>query len=244
MKPLIGITCSRILGGAWSAFSLPSFMDFAYDEYSRGILEAGGAAVLIPVAHDDDCLAAVVERMDGVLLSGGVDIHPRFYGEQPRYGLGDLDEALDRMELGICRRAMAKGLPILAICRGIQLLNVALGGSLYQDISRQVPGAINHQQNADKGTTTHLVEVEPNTPAAKIFGASSFWVNGKHHQAIKRLAGDLEVAARAPDGVIECVYHPRRPFVIGVQWHPEGTRSWDEYAQELFRAFVAAAGGR
>lgn len=244
MQPLIGITCSRILGGAWSIYSPGHFMDYTYDEYSRAVTHCGGAPVLLPVALNQNTLATVLDRIDGLILSGGPDIHPRHYKEAPRAGLGEIDDGLDRMELAAAGMAYRMNKPILGICRGIQTLNVSLGGSLYQDIASQVEGAINHLQNAPKSVNTHIVNITPETRLAGIFKSKKIWVNGKHHQAVKVPATGLEVSATAEDGVVEAVEDPAKRFVVAVQWHPEGTWENDRFALKLFRAFVAAAGSK
>lgn len=241
MRPVIGITCSRVVGGAWGMYSLGHFMDYTFSEYSEAISACGGAPLLIPSAQNVQSLTAILGRLSGLLLSGGPDIHPRFYGEEPREGLGEVDEGLDRMELEIARMAYEKEVPILAVCRGIQTLNVALGGSLYQDLPSQVEGAINHSPKVDKAVLTHPVQIEKGTVLFRVLGKGKIWVNGKHHQAIKEVASGLTVTARAPDGVIEGVEASSKPFVLGVQWHPEGTWKVDPPSKKLFRAFVQAA---
>ncbi len=242
MKPLIAITCSRIVGGAWSSYSPGHFMDYTYDDYSRAVSHYGGAPVLLPVAQDGETLATILEHIDGLILSGGPDIHPRHYGEPPRANLGEIDDELDRMELKAARVAHRKDLPILAICRGIQTLNVCLGGTLYQDIPSQIEGAINHNQKADKSINTHSVKIASGTCLAGIFKRKTVWVNGKHHQAVKDTAAGLIASAVAEDGVVEAVEDPARKFVVGVQWHPEGTWKVDQNSGKLFHAFIKAAG--
>jgi putative glutamine amidotransferase len=243
MTPLIAITCSRMIGGAWSAYSPGHFMDFAFDEYSRAVGHYGGAPVQLPIAQTDATLATILERIDGVILSGGPDIHPRHYGEAPRKNLGEIDADCDRMELAVARQAHARDLPILAICRGIQTLNVGLGGTLYQDIASQVEGSIEHRQRADKSVNTHQVSIAAGSRLAAILGRKRIWVNGKHHQAVKDPAPGLVVSATAPDGVVEAVEDPSKTFVLGVQWHPEGTWRIDRHAGRLFKAFLEAARG-
>jgi putative glutamine amidotransferase len=179
--------------------------------------------------------------MSGLILSGGPDIHPKSYHEQPLPELGEVDEELDRMELGIAKMAFQRNLPILAICRGIQVLNVSRGGTLYQDIPTQIQDSINHLQNVDKTIQTHTIRIEEKTLLHHILRRGEIWVNGKHHQAIKDLAPDFVVSARAGDGVIEAIEDPLMRFVLGVQWHPEGMWEKDPYSEKLFRAFIRAA---
>ncbi len=241
MRPLIGITCSRNIGGAWGLYSPGHFMDYTYEEYCSAILSCGGAPVIIPVPQAMDSFKTILGRLDGLLLSGGPDINPRFYGEQPVPELGEVDDGLDRMELQAAGLAFRRDLPILGICRGIQTLNVSQGGTLYQDIPSQVQESIGHSQKADKRVLTHSIRIEAKSLLHAIFRKKEVWVNGKHHQALKDLAPGLNVSARAPDGVIEAVEHPLKRFVLGVQWHPEGTWNNDIYSKRLFKAFVRAA---
>ncbi len=242
--PLIGITCSRLTGGAWGLYSLGDFMDYTLSEYSQAILNAGGAPVILPAAQDRKSLESILASVQGLILSGGPDIHPRRYGEEPLAGLGEVDEALDRMELLAAGLAIEQGLPLLGICRGIQLLNVTLGGTLYQDIAAQVPESICHTPKTDKAVNTHTVRIEAGSRLRQIIGKHEIWVNGKHHQSLKDLAPDLVVTARAKDGIVEAVELPGKRFIVGVQWHPEGTWRDDPYSRKLFSAFVQAARAR
>ena len=241
MRPLIGITCSRVIGGAWGQYSPGHFMDYTYEEYCQALRDCGGSPVIIPVPQNRETFRTIFDRVDGLLLSGGPDVNPKFYGEQPLGGLGEIDEGLDRMEIEAARMAFQKNLPILCICRGIQILNVSLGGTLYQDIQSQVKESISHTQKADKSILTHSIQIEGKSRLHGIFKRKEVWVNGKHHQAIKDLAPGLIISARAADGIIEAVEHPSKRFVMGVQWHPEGTWKNDLYSKRLFRAFVQAA---
>ncbi len=240
--PLIGITCSRVTGGAWGLYSLGDFMDYTLSEYSQAVLQAGGAPVILPAAQDEKSLERILGSVQGLILSGGPDIHPRRYGEEPMAGLGEVDEALDRMELLAAALAVAKNLPVLGVCRGIQVLNVALGGRLYQDIPSQVPDSLCHSPKTDKAVNTHTVRIASGSRLRRIVGKPEIWVNGKHHQAVKDPAPGLVVTARARDGVIEALEHTGKRYVIGVQWHPEGTWREDACSRKLFRSFLRAAG--
>jgi putative glutamine amidotransferase len=239
--PLIGITCSRLTGGAWGMYSLGHFMDYALSDYSQAILHAGGAPVIVPAAQDEKSLRAILDSLQGLILSGGPDVHPRRYGEEPMAGLGEVDDTLDHMELAAARLAIDRNLPVLGICRGIQVLNITLGGTLYQDIPSQVPESICHTPKTDKAVNTHTVRIETGSRLHIMIGKREIWVNGKHHQALKDLAKGLVVAARAKDGVVEAVEFPGKRFVVGVQWHPEGTWRDDLYSQALFQTFVSTA---
>jgi len=222
-------------------YSLGHFMDYTFSDYSQAILHAGGAPVIVPAAQDRRSLGAILDLVQGLILSGGPDIHPRRYGEEPLAGLGEIDETLDQMELLAAALALEKNLPVLGICRGIQVLNVALGGTLYQDIASQVPDSICHTPKSDKAVNTHTVRIEAGSRLNKITGKREIWVNGKHHQAVKDLASGLFVTARAKDGIVEAVEFPGKRFAMAVQWHPEGTWRDDPFSRKLFSSFVQAA---
>ena len=241
MRPFIGITCSRLVGEAWGLYARGHFMDYTFGEYIQAIQQSGGAPVIIPVVQNNDTLRTIIDRLNGLILSGGPDVNPKFYGEHPLASLEDTDEGLDLMELKIAKMAFKKDVPILAICRGIQVLNVSQGGTLYQDITHEVPESINHIQKADKSVNTHSIQIHKKTILFNIFKREEIWINGKHHQAIKGLGQGLIASAHAPDTIIEAVEHPNKRFVLGVQWHPEGTWETDLYSKRLFRAFIQAA---
>ena len=240
--PLVAVTCSRVTGGAWGLYSLGHFMDYTFADYSLALRDAGAAPVIVPAAQDEESLSRILSVVQGLVLSGGPDVHPRRYGEEPLAGLGEVDEDLDRMELAAARLAVAMDLPVLGICRGIQVLNVALGGTLHQDIASQVPESLCHTPKTDKAVNTHTVRIEAGSRLRRVMGRAEIWVNGKHHQAVKDLAPGLAITAHARDGVVEAVEHPGRRWVVGVQWHPEGTWREDPFSKRLFRAFVRAAG--
>ena len=240
-RPIIGITCSRSVDGRWSGYSLGHFAEFALDVYSQAILNCGGTPLLVPVSQNRSSLGAICSVIDGLLLSGGADITPRFYGEESQDGLKDVDEVRDLMEIELTHLALKTGMPIFGICRGQQVLNVALGGTLYQDIPRQVPASLNHAPSADRSVMTHKIKIETGTHLHKIIQRRNIWVNSKHHQSVKEAAPGLVVSATASDGIIEAIEDPQRPFVLAVQWHPEGLWHKDAFAKNLFKAFIAAA---
>ena len=225
--PLIGITVNRNYGRGrlW----LPP-------AYSSRIEKAGALPLLLPPlapAAADPLLAG----LDGLLLSGGGDAHPFYYGEEPRPGLGRVDPGRDAWEIALVRAALSRSLPILGICRGLQLLNVALGGSLLQDLGGT--GCLQHRQKAPRSRPSHSVEILPQTRLARLLGAGQLAVNSFHHQAAARIAPGLRKAALAPDGVVEALEGAGGPFLVAVQWHPETLRH--PASNSLFRAFVKAA---
>ena len=241
-RPVIGITCSRSVGGRWSDYSLGHFMEFAYDAYSQAVLGCGGAPLLIPISQDRASLKAICRRLDGLILSGGPDINPRFYKDEPHHGLKDVDEAQDEMELEITREALVAGVPVFGICRGLQLLNVAMGGTLYQDIVREVPAACDHAPRADRSILTHKIRIESDSRLQTVLQRRSLWVNSQHHQAVRDPAPGLVVSATASDGIVEALEDPRQHFLLGVQWHPEGLWQKEISARKLFKSLIAAAG--
>ena len=193
--------------------------------------------VVLPPLGDAE---ALLDRLDGICLSGGPDLDPDTYGASPHPDLGPTEPDLDRFELAVARCADAREIPILAICRGTQALNVVRGGALHQHLP-ELSTEIAHRQDVPGDQTSHSVTIERESKLSQILGATEIEVNSFHHQAIDRLGEGLVVTARAPDGTIEAIEDPRRPFLIGVQWHAE-TLVHRPYEESLFRHFVEASG--
>lgn len=236
MTPVIGITCSSLvladLGGA-ARFSLPSY-------YVRCVADAGGLPLILPHVAAESA-AAYLARVDGLVLSGGVDVDPDHYGQEPMPDLGKVDLARDAFEIELMRGAREAGTPTLAICRGIQVMNVAFGGTLLQHIPAQVDGAHRHdQQTIQPDAVGHGLVIEAGTRLHEIAGLERTRVNSFHHQAVDRVAEGFVVSARALDGVIEGLEDPAHPYCLGVQWHPE-RRPEDPLTRALFRSAVEAA---
>lgn len=237
--PVIGIT-----GYADRSARPPNIPVFALSRtYVRAVTLGGGAPLIIPTYLEEDVLRAIFERLDGLLLSGGGDIYPSFYDEEDNDLLWRVDERRDQAELALARWAMAEELPILGICRGIQVLNVAAGGKLIQDIPTQVTDALSHSCVAGRPIPdiAHTVGVAPDSRLATIVGAGETGVNSAHHQAVKDVGAGLVVTARAPDGVIEALEHLDLPFCLGVQWHPEVMVEGTVAMRRLFKGLVEAA---
>ena len=211
--------------------------------YVQAVLRAGAAPILIPHITDHHLLRAIYDRLDGLLLPGGEDIAPGRYGEVAHEKCGTPSLERDETELTLVRWAVEEAKPLFAICRGIQVLNVALGGSLYQDIQDQIPGAARHNWSPGHPRTLrpHSVLCSEGSRLANIVGTCSLEVNSLHHQALKTLAPDLAITARAPDGIVEAVEVLDHPFALAVQWHPEELAAEDAQAQALFNAFVGAS---
>jgi putative glutamine amidotransferase len=210
-------------------------------EYARAVEKAGGLPILLAPGEDP---AAHLARLDGLLLSGGSDVDPSIYGEAAHPTSKWVRER-DDFELALTRAAIERDLPVLAICRGQQVLNVAAGGTLVQDIPSELPTAGGHYpKDVPRWQTAHEVEVLPGTRLREIVGQDALAVNSFHHQAVRDIGRGLRLAARGHDGVIEAVESPSHRFVVGVQWHPEAMWNQAPDHQELFRAFIEAARGR
>lgn len=235
MQPIIGVTTSL------SKDEGIHHMNLAYPGAVRA---AGGLPVMIPATLDAADIARYAALVDGLLLSGGDDLDPARYGAHQQWACGTISPLRDGFELALCREVLRLGKPILGICRGIQVLNVAMGGTLYQDLPSEAPQSHAHRQHQRPEYASHSVAVTEGSLLHRVVGTEMLAVNSLHHQAVRDVADGLIVTAVAPDGVIEAVEHTRLPFCLGVQWHPE--RLWDrpETAQHacIFKAFVEACG--
>lgn len=215
------------------------------ESYLRALTQAGAVPLLIPLVEDEERLRAAYERLDGLLLVGGSDMDPATYGEPRHPATRNVDPRRDAVEAILVRWALADGLPILAICRGIQMLNVAAGGTLYQDVADQLRGALKHDYypGYPRNHKAHRIELVPGSRLAGILATADVPVNSLHHQGVKVVAPGFTVVARAPDGLIEGLEHLRHPFALGVQWHAEELIDDDLRMKHLFQAFVEAARG-
>jgi putative glutamine amidotransferase len=212
--------------------------------YVLAVQRAGGVPLLLPPYLDPPALQALWDRLDGLVLTGGGDIDPEWFGQRRHPKAEAVSQARDELEIEAARRALHQGLPVLAICRGAQVLNVALGGSLHQHVPDAYPTSpIDHAQREPRQRATHEVKVMvEGTQIGAILGAGDLKVNSFHHQAIDRLGRGLRDVAWAPDGVIEAVEgEDDRGFVVGVQWHPEDLVDHDPAARSLFGALISAA---
>lgn len=216
------------------------------EAYFSAVAAGGGTPLLIAGDDGEAGVLAAYAGIDGLLLPGGPDLAPAEYGERLRRGHHvHVDIEQDWIELLLTRRALTDGMAILGICRGIQLLNVAAGGTLFQDIQKQVPGAPDHRANGDLGThLRHFVKVVPGTRLERVAGSTPLHVNTRHHQAVKDVAPGFVVSGWSDDGVIEAMERPASRFILAVQWHPEHLWPSDPRAHALFTAFVAAARNR
>jgi putative glutamine amidotransferase len=226
MNPIIGVTSSY----DWDRnnYILPA-------SYIESIIICGGLPILLPPTTTKNS-EEVIALLDGIMLTGGVDVDPSQYGEPPIPKLGKIDPIRDGYELYLTREAIEHQKPLLAICRGIQVLNVALGGTLYQDVYTQVDGSFKHSQMAPRYYPTHKVKILKDSKLFEIFGKNEIGVNSFHHQAIKTLGKGLTANAWSEDGLIEGVENQGENFVLGVQWHPE--RMIKGEMVKIFQAFV------
>jgi putative glutamine amidotransferase len=234
-SPLIGIP-------AYTDNSQPDKMParFAMSRpYITALLAAGAAPVIIPLDLPEELYHSIYERLDGVFLAGGGDMNPACYGQDLYAKTEGLDLARDDAELRVARWALDDHKPLLGVCRGVQALNVAAGGTLHQDVSDMIPNAIRHQYHPEKprNYVAHEVETISGTRLNRILGNQAR-VNSFHHQAVERVAPGFRVCAVAPDGVIEAIEHANGTFAVGVQWHPESLVDTDHNMMALFHAFI------
>lgn len=211
-------------------------------DYIRAVQQAGGVPIILPVINHSSLIHQQVEMIDGLLLSGGYDVNPLQYGEEPKKGLEAICPERDAYEMELVQLASHLKKPILGICRGLQLLNVALGGTLYQDIAMSLPNTLQHQSRVKPDEATHSVSIMPGTLLQQIMNETTLLTNSFHHQAIKDLAPYLIVNAQAKDGIIEGIeYAKEEHFILGVQWHPELMFEKYPIMLKLFQALVEAA---
>ena len=211
--------------------------------YISAISEAGGIPLVLPLTDDETLLDELVSSCDGFLLTGSYDIAPSIYGQETLPECGNITEGLDRMECALLPRIIAADKPVLGICRGLQFLNVALGGTLWQDLPTQRPSDIGHRMEAPYDRFVHKALQAENSPLLQIIPEREFGVNSAHHQAIRALGDGLVPAAMSDDGLIEAICMPDKKFVYAVQWHPEELFRTDANAAALFAALIRAAKG-
>lgn len=210
--------------------------------YLRAVIESGGVPLVLPLIDNKADIESLAALCDGFLFTGGPDVHPSRYDEDVMRYCGAINEKRDTLEILLLQEANRLNKPVLGICRGIQLINVALGGSLYQDIPTQVAAEpIAHSQHPPYDIPIHSVAVERSSPLYSIVKKETMMVNSTHHQAVKDIAPPLRCAAWSKDGLAECVYLPGKPFFMGVQWHPEWLYQPQNDSGKIFLAFVDSA---
>jgi putative glutamine amidotransferase len=231
MRPVVGIT----LGDG----DEPG-MHAMREDYVRSVEQAGSIPLVLPPVRPQD-VGAILDRLDGVVLSGGVDVDPALYGQAPHPKLGRVNRRRDDFELALVAEALRRDVPILAICRGHQVLNVATGGTLVQDIASTIEGAMRHEGKGPRSRHSHRVDLAAGSRLQGILGQGTVPVNSIHHQAVDRLGEGLVASARCPeDGIVEGLEMPDRRFVLGVQWHPESFWKGPGSFQVLFDAHASA----
>jgi putative glutamine amidotransferase len=233
--PRIGVTCH--------AYHDPMARSAVGQQYIEAIVAAGGAPIALPIGLSGAALDAVYGVLDGLLLPGGDDVSPERYGRSPHPQLGAVDDSRDELELAVATRALEDDLPILGICRGVQVLAVAAGGTLYQDIPSEIEAFLGHDvREHGRDHLCHELLIQPGSRLAQVLGTTTSQVNSFHHQSVDDVPEGFVVSAWAGDQVIEAIEAPDHRYVIGVQCHPEGM--WRTSAPEfsgLFRSFVEAA---
>lgn len=231
-KPLIGVVplVDRERESYWM---IPGYLE--------GVRQAGGIPVMLPLTSDRAELEQLVAELDGFLLTGGQDISPDLYGQTPAPTCGERCLPRDEMEGGLLPLALKRDRPVLGICRGIQFLNAALGGTLYQDLPTEHPSEVEHHQRPPYDVGVHRVELVPGSPLQSLLGKERLMVNSYHHQAIRTLAPALQPMAYSEDRLVEAVWAPARRFVWGVQWHPEFSYRNNSDSRQIFARFVRAA---
>ncbi|MDX1412348.1 MAG: gamma-glutamyl-gamma-aminobutyrate hydrolase family protein [Nitrospirales bacterium] len=241
MKPIIGVTPDfnagdrKDMGGKEPTYFLRA-------RYLEAIEAAGGLPLVLPLVNDALKLRLLLEKVDGLLVTGsGSDLAPELYGERQRFKFRRMSRQRSSLELGIAKLAYRSGGPTLGICGGMQSMNVALGGTLIQDISSQIPTSISHQPSFPATKPAHIIDVMPQTLMRRIAGRATLEVNSSHHQSVKKLPRQLIISALSPDGVIEAIESCSHPFYLGVQWHPECLYSKDPIQKRLFQALVKAS---
>ena len=233
--PLIGVSTSITVGASPERAYVNS-------AYLHAVQQAGGVPVALPPQLSSASMRQLAGDLQGLLLTGGGDMDPALFGETPHATLYDVAPARDTLETSVLHVALDRGLPVLAVCRGLQVLNVALGGSLHQDVGTDPGTQLAHSQKEPRDQPTHKVKLTPGCRLAATLGADELEVNSMHHQAIKRLGRGLTAVAWAPDQIVEgAEIDDTSRFVLGVQWHPEELVGHSEPARRLFAALVAAA---
>ena len=231
-KPLIGLTTTRTPNPSGRpAFGIT-------EPYVKSIANAGGLPILIPLGLSNDDLEVLLPRLDGILFTGGYDIDPRQYGSQPHPKVEGIDADRDRVEMHLVHTLIQSGMPFLGICRGCQVINVALGGSLYEDLPEQLPGEVQHDNHDHpRNFLAHSIDIQPDSSLAQVMSSNHARVNSLHHQGVRKLAPELLATAIVPDGLIEAFELPGYPFGLAVQWHPEELQE-QEVMRNLFQTFI------
>ncbi|WP_373895292.1 gamma-glutamyl-gamma-aminobutyrate hydrolase family protein [Virgibacillus natechei] len=235
MKPLIGITSSMEIDQSHYAVT---------NRNVKAIMLAGGMPVMLPYFIEKEDVDQIANQIDGLYATGGYDIDPTLFGEEPHQQLGTIIPARDESEIALMNELLERGKPILGVCRGAQTLNIAAGGDMYQDIYTQInQELLQHSQKAPLDHGSHFVYVQEGSLLHQLTGSASFRVNSLHHQANRDVSGSFQISGKASDGVIEAVESTEHPFALGLQWHPEAmAESGDLVSLRIYEGFIAACG--
>lgn len=241
-KPIIGISTSIIADNSGYFALYPR--NYVNKDYVDAVIKNGGIPLMIPMSLDEEIIAEQISMIDGLILSGGHDVCPHNYGEEPSSKLEEILPERDEYDFILLREAKKRKLPILGICRGCQIINVFEGGTLYQDLSyiKNDREILKHSQDHSPELKTHTAIIENDTKIYKIFGENNIMINSFHHQALKDIAKDYIVSANAKDGVVEAIESTTYPFLVGVQWHPEMMHKYHNDANKIFKALIDEAG--
>lgn len=241
-RPMIGISTS-LTSDNCGAFALYPRI-YVNKDYVDAVIKNGGIPLIIPMTTDKETIIEQMSMVDGLILSGGHDVCPHNYGEEPCIKLEEILPERDKYDFMLLSEAKKRKIPILGICRGCQIINVFEGGSLYQDLSyiKSEVEIIKHSQDHSPEMKTHTAIVEKGTKIYEIFGENEIMINSFHHQALKDIAKEYKVTARAKDGVVEAIENMNYPFLVGVQWHPEMLHKHHDDANKIFKALIDEAG--
>jgi putative glutamine amidotransferase len=238
-KPLIGITLSAEAGSGKFRRPTRYAFDFSKRAYSNSIIDAGGIPILLPNLPTAAIINQYLDSVDGLMVTGGDDMHPKYFGQKPHSSIKLTVPDRDEFEIKIIRRALTRDIPILGICRGLQVINIATGGTIYQDLSCAPFETLRHSDPKEVGNVFHKVGIEKRTLLYKVIGKGRIEVKSSHHQIIEKIAKRLRATAFSPDGVVEGLESSEFRFLLAVQWHPENTPK-RFHSKRLFRAFVRA----
>ena len=238
-KPVIGISGSLIIddSGSFAGYK----RSYVNNDYILSVIKNGGIPFIIPFNENEEVIKAQMEMIDGLLLSGGQDVAPKNYGEEPTPKLGDIFPERDDFEYALLKSALEAKKPVLGICRGSQIINTYFNGSLYQDLSYIGKDVLKHNQVNSPSMVTHSVTIDKSSKLFDIFGEEKIRVNSFHHQAVKKVGEGLVKAAKAPDGIVEAIEKTDYPFLVAVQWHPEMLQNSVDMMNKLFLRFIKEA---
>ena len=238
-KPVIGISGSLIIddSGSFAGYK----RSYVNNDYILSVIRNGGIPFIIPFNENEEVIKAQMEMIDGLLLSGGQDVAPGNYGEEPTPKLGDIFPERDDFEYALLKSALEAKKPVLGICRGSQIINTYFNGSLYQDLSYIGKDVLKHNQVNSPSMVTHSVTIDKSSKLFDIFGEEKIRVNSFHHQAVKKVGEGLVKAAKAPDGIVEAIEKTDYPFLVAVQWHPEMLQNSVDMMNKLFLRFIKEA---